>query len=44
MSCNFDRGPYISLRSVGWFLLFLIGGFILFSLPEMKRYIKISSM
>jgi len=44
MSCNSDRGPYISLRSVGWFFLLLIGGFILCSLPEVKRYIKISSM
>ena len=44
MSCHSDGGPYISLRTVGWLLLLLIGGFVLCSLPEMKRYIKISSM
>ena len=44
MSCTGDQGPYISLRTMGWLLLFLVGGFVLFSLPELKRYIKISSM
>ena len=27
-----------------WLLLLVVGGFVLASLPEMKRYIKISSM
>jgi hypothetical protein len=31
-------------RFFGWLLLLAVGGFILASLPEVKRYIKISSM
>jgi len=33
-----------SLHFIGWVILLVFGGFVIASLPEIKRYIKISSM
>jgi hypothetical protein len=46
MSCceESDRALGRVTRVFLWLLLLGVGGFVLGSLPELKRYIKISSM
>ena len=44
MFCCKSKDSSSSFSLLGWIFLLVVGGFVVASLPEIKRYIKISTM